>query len=329
MKKPRVGIVIHKELRDRLFSAADWARLTALADVTATESEKPISADAAAALLEGCEIGISSWGTPGPSEPVLSRCPGLRLWIHAAGTVKHFYGPHLEGRDLRIASCKAANARNVAEFVLGQIILGVRRALPNAAVNRLHPTTKPPGMKTLAESTIGIIGASETGRSVIALLQPFSCQVLVWDPFLDLAEARKLGVQQVDSLDALCAACDVVSLHVPSLPTTRHLIGATQFRAMRDDAVFINTARGACIDEKALIAELERDRLFAFLDVTDPEPAAADSPLRKLSNVMLTSHIAGPRSVLFGRQVVEDLEATLRGGEPRHVVTAEMLGRIA
>lgn len=329
MKKPRVGIVIHKELRDHLFSAADWSRLTTLADVRATESANPINDAEAAAVLEGCDIGISSWRTPGPSETVLSRCPDLKLWIHAAGTVKHFYGPHLVGRDLRIASCKAANSRNVAEFVLGEIILGVRRALPNAAVNRLHPTTKPPGMKTLAESVIGIIGASETGRAVIELLRPFSCEVLVYDPFLDEAGARKLGVRRAASLDELCAASDVVSLHVPPLPSTRHMMGATQFRLMRDDAVFINISRGDCLDEKALIAELERGRLFAFLDITDPEPAAADSPLRKLPNVMLTSHIAGPRSVLFGRQVVEDIEATLRGGEPRHVITAEMLDRIA
>lgn len=327
--KTRIGIVIHKELRRVLFSEQDWARLQSLADLAVTESETAIDAAAAAALLQGCEIGVGSWGTPGPTEAVVSRCPDLRLWIHAAGTVKPFFGPHLSGRRLGIASCKAAIARNVAELVLGEIILGVRRVPQDAAANRSGRTAKPAGLKTLAESVVGIVGASETGRALIELLRPFGCQVRVWDPFLDDAEAAALGVTRVAGLEALCAGCDVVSLHAPALPATRHLLSAAHFRAMRDDTVFINTSRGTCIDESALVSELERGRLFAFLDVTDPEPAAADSPLRRLPNVVLTSHTAGPRSVLIGRQVVEDIEATLAGGAPRHVVTADQLDRVA
>jgi phosphoglycerate dehydrogenase-like enzyme len=213
----------------------------------------------------------------------------------------------------------------VAELVLGEIILGLRRVPQDAAANRCGVTAKPSGLKTLAESTVGIVSASETGRAVIALLRPFGGRVLVWDPFLDEPQARALGVERVAEIGELCAQCDVVSLHAPALPATRHLLGERHFGAMRDDAIFINSSRGTCIDEQALIAELERGRLFAFLDVTEPEPAAADSPLRRLSNVVLTSHTAGPPSVWIGRQVVEDIEATLRGGAPRHVITAEQL----
>ena len=98
---------------------------------------------------------------------------------------------------------------------------------------------------------------------------------------------------------------------------------------MRDDAIFINTARGACVDEAALIAELSAGRLFAFLDVTDPEPTPIDSPLRHLRDVLLTSHIAGPKSKRIGHQVVNDIEAYLRGESPTHVVTADMIDLIA
>ncbi|MDR1284261.1 MAG: hydroxyacid dehydrogenase [Opitutaceae bacterium] len=323
--KNKIGVVINIELRRRLFADTDWTRLKTLGEVVATEAEKPVNAEVAAALLKGCEIAVGSWGTPGPTAEVVARCPDLKLWIHAAGTVKHFFGPHLEGRELRIASCKAAIARSVAELVLGEIILGLRRVPQDAAANRRGITSKPAGLKTLAESTVGIVSASETGRALIALLRPFGGRVLVWDPFLDETQACALGVERVAEIGELCARCDVVSLHAPALPATRHLLGAKHFCAMRDGAIFINSSRGTCIDEWALIAELERERLFAFLDVTDPEPAAADSPLRKLSNVILTSHTAGPPSVLIGRQVVEDIEATLRGGAPRHVITAEQL----
>jgi len=98
---------------------------------------------------------------------------------------------------------------------------------------------------------------------------------------------------------------------------------------MPDDCVFVNTARGMCIDEQALIAELEKGRLLAFLDVSTPEPAADDSPLRKLPNVVYTSHTAGGPGENIGRQAVDDVAAFLRGEQPTCVVTEDMLDRLA
>ena len=103
-------------------------------------------------------------------------------------------------------------------------------------------------------------------------------------------------------------------------------MGLTQFRAMPDHAVFINTARGACVDEAALISELEKGRLYAYLDVTDPEPAADDSPLRTLPNVVLTSHIGGLPTTNMGNQAVDDIAAFLRGDQPMAVITGTLLG---
>jgi phosphoglycerate dehydrogenase-like enzyme len=133
----------------------------------------------------------------------------------------------------------------------------------------------------------------------------------------------------VDDLTQLCGRCDAVTLHTPNLPATRQLMGLTQFRAMPDHAVFINTARGACVDEAALISELEKGRLYAYLDVTDPEPAADDSPLRTLPNVVLTSHIGGLPTTNMGNQAVDDIAAFLRGDQPMAVITADMLDRVA
>jgi phosphoglycerate dehydrogenase-like enzyme len=102
---------------------------------------------------------------------------------------------------------------------------------------------------------------------------------------------------------------------------------------MRDGTVLVNTARGAIIDELALVDELKTGRIFACLDVTDPEPPAADSPLRTLPNVVLTPHIAGAASSNRFRQgtyVVDELERVLlRGEAPRFGITEEMLKRMA
>ena len=83
------------------------------------------------------------------------------------------------------------------------------------------------------------------------------------------------------------------------------------------------------VDEDAMVAELAKGRLFAFLDVTFPEPAAADHPFRKLPNVVLTSHIAGMADYKFGQQAVNDIAAFLRGETPLMVVTEDVLDRLA
>jgi phosphoglycerate dehydrogenase-like enzyme len=325
----KIGVVIHTKLLHGIWDQASIDKLNSLGEVAWTDSEDPISEEQAIAILKDADIGIGSWRTPGPREAVVQACPKLRLWVHSAGTVKGFFGPHLKGRDLKIASCAPAIATGVAEFAVGQLIVGLRRVIPNARANRDGRPPKPADNVNITEATIGIIGASHVGREVMRMLKPFACRQLVYDPFFSPEEAAALGVEKADELLELCAESHAVSLHTPALETTRKMMGATQFKAMRDDAVFVNTSRGMCVDEAALVAELEKGRLFAFLDVTDPEPAAPDSPLRRLPNCYLTSHIAGGPSHPIGRQAVADVEAFLAGGTPRMVVSEDMLARTA
>jgi len=325
----KIGVIIHTSLATKLFNDEDRDRLNQLGDVRWTESSDPLTEEDAIQLLQDCTIAVSSWETPHPSPRIVASCPQLKLWEHVAGTVTRFFGPHLKGSDLMIASCKNANADSVAQMTLAQLITGLRRIDENAAANRRGIAAPPTTSKVMFESTVGIVGASEVGRRVIALLQPLRARILLYDPFVDDGEARALGVEKVDDLTQLCGHCDAVSLHTPNLPATKRLIGKDQFRAMPDDAVFVNTARGACVDEEALIAELEKGRLLAYLDVTDPEPAPGESPLRKLPNVVLTSHIGGMPTANMGNQAVDDITAFLRGDRPMTVITADMLDRIA
>lgn len=329
MDRPAIGIVIHTALAQRLFSPEDRARLQSLGHVTWTDSPKPISVDEAIAIVRNCDIGVGSWSTPYPDAALTPACPRLRLWVHAAGTVRHMFGPHLAGRDITIASCAPAIADNVAATTVGIALVAVKRIFENALANRRGPVSAPADSRNLWSCTVGVIGASQVGRRVMRLLRQFECPLLLYDPYVTEGEAAEMGVTLMRDLTALCAASDVVTLHAPSLPSTRHMLSATQFQAMRDGAVFINTARGACVDEAALVAECRKGRITAWLDVTDPEPAAADSPLRSLANVFLTSHLAGGADYRIGRQAVDDIEAFLRGGRPKMVVTVDMLDRVA
>jgi phosphoglycerate dehydrogenase-like enzyme len=326
----KIGILIHQPLLDQLFTPTSRAALDELGEVVVYQGEGSAAVEAAIEVLHDCDIGIGSWDTPHPgSEGLLAACPKLRLWEHVAGAVKHFFNEHSAGRELVVASCKGAIADCVAEMTLGNIIVGLRQIIPNARANRQVVGAEPAHLKVLETSTVGVIAASEVGKRVLKLLGNFDCELLVYDPFLDAAGAQALGVELVGDLIELCRRADAVTLHTPLLDSTHGLLGAAHFQAMADEAIFINTSRGACIDEAALIAELEKGRLFAFIDVTIPEPAAENSPLRRLDNVVLTSHLAGPPTTNMGARCVADIRAFLAGGAPDCVVTEDMLSRIA
>jgi len=181
----------------------------------------------------------------------------------------------------------------------------------------------------LPDATIGVVGASQVGRHVIRMLKPFGPRILVYDPYLTPDEALAMEVDKRGDLVELCAECDAVTLHTPVTEDTHHLIGAAELEAMKDDAVFVNSSRGSCVDEQALIGELQKGRLFAFLDVSDPEPTVGDSPLRSLPNVIYTSHISGGPSHRLGKQAVDDIESFLRGQAPLMAVSSDQLGRLA
>jgi phosphoglycerate dehydrogenase-like enzyme len=167
-----------------------------------------------------------------------------------------------------------------------------------------------------------VVGASRIGRRVIELLAPFDLDLLVSDPYLDAAAARRLGARLV-GLDELFARSDVVSLHAPAVPATRGMIGAALLAAMRTGATLINTARGSLVDQDALVEQLRTGRIKAVLDVTEPEVTPADSPLWELPNVILTPHAAGALGNELHRlgAVAVDEVARLVAGEPlRHPV---------
>lgn len=325
----RIGVIIHRSLCQRLFSPEDRARLERVGQVDWTESDAPIPVEPAVEILRDADVAIGSWKSPGPTERLLAQCPKLRLWVHAAGSVKSMFGPHLRRHGLVLASCAPAIAEQVAEFTLGLLIVGLKRTFANAQANRAGAEPKPAGAMSLAAATVGVIGASQVGRRLIDLLRPFSPRVLLFDPYVSDADAAALGATPVRDLVNLCGACDVVTLHTPLLPTTSRLLGREHFSAMRDGAMFINTSRGGCVDEPAMVEQLQTGRIHACLDVTDPEPAAADSPLRRLPNVVLTSHIAGMAEFRIGRQAVDDVEAFLQGRQPKLVVSEDMLDRVA
>ena len=262
-------------------------------------SREPIEDFASAsgrALLEEADILITGWGCPMIDDDVLDAAPRLRYVLHAAGSVKHHISGPCWERGLLVSSAADANAIPVAEYTVAMIVLANKRVLQIARA--LHSTR----MEVLPEQLfpdmgnyrkrVGIIGASKIGRHVIRLLTAYELDIVVADPYLSAAEAGALGVELV-SLDELVADCDIVSLHAPSLPSTKNLIDAGRIDRMRPGATFINTSRGELVDQDSLLARLERGDLYAVLDVTTPWVLPSDSRFYTHPNVLLTPHLAG------------------------------------
>jgi phosphoglycerate dehydrogenase-like enzyme len=149
------------------------------------------------------------------------------------------------------------------------------------------------------------------------MLERFAFTVMVADPYLSKEEAAELGVTVVE-LDELLAASDVVSVHAPNVPQTRHLINEQRLALIRPGATFINTSRGALVDQDALVARIKRGDLFAILDVTTPDRLEPNHPLYKLPNVILTPHVAGSLGVELERLGATALDEARRAarGEP-------------
>lgn len=333
-ESPRILAVLDPHVPfDDLFDAAACARIEAVARWK-TPGRAYRAEEIPEQELAEAEVILGGWGMPVLDGAFLDRAPRLRAVIYAAGSVKHFVTDAVWQRGIQVSTSAWANALPVAEYTLAAILFagknafGLREHYRSAqSESRLRSDFRRVGNY---RSTVGIIGASRIGRRLLDLLTEFDLEVLLYDPFIDAAEAAELGAHKVE-LDDLCAACDVVSIHAPELPATKHLLDARRLGLLRDGATLINTARGSLVDTDALIPHLTSGRLSAVLDIVDPMPGD-DSPLFTLPNVFLTPHVAGS----FGRELhrlgdsaVAELERYASGQELAHAVSRRELARSA
>ncbi len=335
MKKPTVAVAIGTAHYNRMFSPEAWQSLDRFAHVIHHPKDEPANKQELTDLLAQADGCISSWGVARFDADVLAAAPQLQALAHMGSSVKRFISDAFWERGIHLTSAGVTLARDVAETTLGLMIVGQKRIIPlsrhvseggwraSSVWDKWHS-------RELFRSQIGIIGASNVGRYLIELLQPFEASIMVYDPFINRDEAAQLGAEKVE-LDTLLKRADIVSLHAPSNAHTHHMLNQAKLKLMKDDALLINTARGTLIDESALITELQQGRFFAFLDVTDPEPPAAGNPLLTLDNVIVTPHIAGciEKCHRMGELAVEELRRFFAGKEAIHQITPEMVERIA
>lgn len=208
------------------------------------------------------------------------------------------------------------------QVAVGDRILRAGRPFP--ALSEMTP-----GLET-AGAVLGLLGLGRIGSRVAAIARALGMKVLAYDPFVSQERAATLDVELCPSVEALLPRVQVVSLHCPSTPETRHLINADTLKLLPAGSYLINVARGALIDHDALYDALSSGHLAgAGLDVFDPEPPIANHPLFSLPNTICTPHIGSYTAAGLERMQVmacEQVVSALRGERPTNLVNPDVWG---
>ncbi|MDQ6945504.1 MAG: hypothetical protein M3256_04365 [Actinomycetota bacterium] len=341
-RRPKVGFAMTGQARKRYVADASVARLERFADVAYLDLEgsdrmpgPPPSDEATVGRLlsfvAGLDALVVSYGCPRVTAVVLDAAPRLRL-------VGDTHGDRFAERvDVAAATARgvvAVDTTNgssdpVAEWALALTLVGLRNA--GSFFRRLvagevlwedRTLLSDPGYRhgELTGKTVGLVALGNVGRRLLELLAPFRVQVLAHDPGAPEVLADAYGID-LTTLDNVLSRSDVVICLVPLTDGTRGLIGRDEIESLRPGTVFVNVSRGAVVDTDALVERLQRGDIVACLDVVEPEPLAAESPLRAMPNVFLSPHIAGVTAEAEPRFVdlmVDEVIRMLDGHRPRH-----------
>lgn len=281
---------------------------------------------AAALLAEDPEIVLACWKTP-PLPATLP--PRLRYVCYLCGSVRHLVTRAQIEEGLLVTNWGGSISRIVAEWALFHILSCLRRATHWTIAMHREGAWKNGGTETasLFGRSVGLHGFGQIAHELLRLLQPFGCAVSVFAPDVDAGTARVHGIRAAASLDALFAENDIIVELAPLNPATAGVVREEHLRLIRPGGVFVNVGRGAVVDEAALLRVAQEGKIMVGLDVYSVEPLPVDSPLRGLSNVSLTPHIAGPttdRRRDAGAFAVENLIAYAEGRPLHAVITPEV-----
>ena len=244
----------------------------------------------------------------------MDAAPGLRVIARHGVGVDDVDVAEAQRRGIVVTRAPGSNTQAVAEHTMA-LLLALAKDLPLLSAEVAGGAWRKAETKVrdVAGLRLGLVGCGAIGQAVARFAAAFGISAAAYDPALP----NDAGIESVTSLHALLERSDVLSLHVPLLPTTRHLIGAAELAALPRGAVVLNTARGGLIDEAALLAALETGHLAgAGLDVFEDEPPPGDHPLRRHPRVICTPHVAGVTDgslVNMGVMAAECIVAVLCG----------------
>lgn len=309
--------------------------------------ERPVLADLRDGVAVRAEMLGPAEATPDDPYAALGGAVGIVASVHRYDADLMDRAPHLRvisrtgigydtvdlaaatGRGIAVCNAPDGPTVSTAEHAVTLMLMAakqVRRAELGLRSGGSDFYARHVGLE-LRGRTLGLVGFGRIAREVAAIARGLGMEVSAYDPFIDTT-ATPPGTTLVPALEDLLAAADVVSVHVPLTPESRHLFDTSMFAAMKPGAVFVNTARGGLVDLDALAAALDEGHIFAAgLDVTDPEPLPPDHPLLARDDVVVTPHVAAA-TVEAKRRIFEtafsQVLQVLAGERPPHLVNPEV-----
>ena len=294
---------------------ADWSVLGDLEVVQVTEH---LAGDALLQALAGAEVVMVMRERTPLTRELLERLPDLRLVVTSG--MRNAAIDLDACRERGIVVSGTASSPTPPVELTWALILGLSRHLEReaAAFREGGPWQLTVG-RDLAGATLGVVGLGKIGRRVADVARAFGMDVVAWSPHLTDELAAEAGARRAESLTALMAAADVVTLHLVLSESTRGLVGVSELAALRPHALLVNTARAGLVDSDALLEALRGGRIAgAGLDVFDEEPLPRGHPLRSLPQVLATPHVGYVTEDNYGTFFTEGVEdiAAWRAGEP-------------
>jgi D-3-phosphoglycerate dehydrogenase len=256
---------------------------------------------------------------------MIDHLPNLRVISRFGSGTDNIDEAAAASRGIRITNIPEFCLSEVADHTMALLLASARKLLVMDRATRTGQwlARVQEKMHRIEGRQLGLVGFGRIAQEVAKRAIPFGLRVVVADPQLDREAASRIGAEPI-GLNELLASSHFVSLHVPLTPGTRHMLGKSQFEMMRPDAILINTARGAVVDEGALVAALQQQRIagaaldvFEGLDMFGPDPKPVDHPLFHLPNVVLSPHAAAcseeSLSSLMRRGAQNAVNAVLEG----------------
>ena len=253
---------------------------------------------------------------PKVTRRVIEAAPKLRVIGRAGVGLDNIDLDAAKERGIKVVNSPAASSRSVAELVFGLLFAVARKIAFADRKMREGIWAKKQCMGIELEGkTMGVIGFGRIGYNVAKIANAFGMRVLLYDPYPNEERAKEVG-GTFASLEDLLKESDVVTLHVPLVDATYHLINEERLKLMKPTAILINAARGAVVDNNALVKALQEGWIAgAGLDVYEEEPLPKDHPLTRLDNVVLTPHIGASTEeaqMRAGVQVAEQIVEILK-----------------
>src|ERR1044071_5094299 len=290
MTRPNVLVLASDVLFQHFFTDASLKKLAAVASWTRSATREDSSA--LRGEIANADVLMTTWHSPFITVEMLGA--RVKLIAHCGGEVKSRVAEDVF-EFVTMTTAADPMARGVAEMALALMLTLVRR-IPDYAAEMRNGVTRTNEYvsegETLVGRRVGIVGFGRIGRAFAKLLKPLGVDVLVSDPYSNADSVAAYDAKLVE-LDEVVSSCSVVVLCAALTPETRRMFDKRRLALLRDGSYLINVARGGLIDLEALLTELRNGVICAANDVTDPlEPLPSDHELRKLSNVILTPHIA-------------------------------------